>query len=349
MANEPAIYYQGVGASADFATVSGGKENTASGLYATVGGGYYNIADYELSTVSGGRINEATNYAATTGGGDNNKSSGYGSTVAGGISNNAMGNYSIVTGGASNSALGHESCTIGGRSNTALGVGSIVCGAPHLVYENENDVSTVLGVNNDGNLNNTFVWGDSFGINLNTFEPKTQADVNGDQTILNKNGNSVWFACGGAPNTTGPVFTILTTNARDDTAIGVYLNRGGSSWEVLCDRNKKENIRLVEPAEVVTALEGLPIYEYNYIGNPSDMRCRGPMAQDWYRQFPSATGPKLTLCSGDLDAAALAGVKGVAQLVRALEARASALEARADAAEAAFAALAARVAALEAP
>jgi hypothetical protein len=69
---------------ADFGTVGGGLDNTASGLVA--------------STVSGGRVNTASSYDATVSGGRVNTASGPGATVPGGMLNTASGGYSFAAG-----------------------------------------------------------------------------------------------------------------------------------------------------------------------------------------------------------------------------------------------------------
>ena len=82
----------------EFATVSGGILNTASGEESTVGGGYANISSGSYSKVGGGNHNTASgNYA----------------TVGGGVSNTASGNYATVGGGGNNTASGADSFAAG--------------------------------------------------------------------------------------------------------------------------------------------------------------------------------------------------------------------------------------------
>jgi hypothetical protein len=68
---------------ADFATVSGGQNGTASGDFATVGGGYGNTASGAYATVAGG---------------DQNNASGDYGMVPGGAYNTAGGNWSFAAG-----------------------------------------------------------------------------------------------------------------------------------------------------------------------------------------------------------------------------------------------------------
>jgi len=82
----------------EHATVSGGRDNTASGHYSTVAGGYSNTASANASTVGGGDTNTASGGTATVGGGAFNTASGQYSTVPGGGSNTAQGDYSFAAG-----------------------------------------------------------------------------------------------------------------------------------------------------------------------------------------------------------------------------------------------------------
>ena len=117
-----------------YATVGGGRYNTASGLFASVGGGSLNSASGHSSTVGGGSSNAASNYYATVGGGEHNFARGYCSVVAGGggpsaaDSNLALGYNSAIGGGKANNASGANSTVGGGSSNSASGNWSTVGG-----------------------------------------------------------------------------------------------------------------------------------------------------------------------------------------------------------------------------
>ena len=98
---------------ADYGTVSGGSNNTASGVKATVSGGFTNTAEGASSVVSGGASNSATaNYSAVGGGGENLAAGTY-SVVGGGALNSAKGDYSIVPGGSYSIARGAYSFAAG--------------------------------------------------------------------------------------------------------------------------------------------------------------------------------------------------------------------------------------------
>ena len=106
-------------ASGDYATISGGRDNTASFNYATVGGGDQNAAEQQYATVSGGRANTASRLWATVGGGQSNTAGEDFSTVSGGDGNTASGLSSAVGGGEDNTASGARSSVSGGLRNTA--------------------------------------------------------------------------------------------------------------------------------------------------------------------------------------------------------------------------------------
>jgi len=101
------------------ATVSGGQRNTASGTFSSVSAGDDNEASGSFSTVSGGRSNTASNTNASVSGGYGNLAGNYFSSVSGGNSNTAGGQYSSVSGGMSNYAAGNYSTVSGGAGQIA--------------------------------------------------------------------------------------------------------------------------------------------------------------------------------------------------------------------------------------
>jgi len=102
-------------------TVSGGYNNSASGIYSSVSGGYDNSASGWYSSVSGGGSNEATNSYSSVSGGYINTASGHHSSVSGGGLNSATNSYSSVSGGSSNTASGSSSNVSGGYQRTVSG------------------------------------------------------------------------------------------------------------------------------------------------------------------------------------------------------------------------------------
>jgi hypothetical protein len=104
----------------DFATVGGGGNNQAG----NDDGDTTNAAG---ATVSGGRNNTASAVHATVGGGTSNNATAIGSTVGGGFTNTASGLRSAVPGGDRNHAAGEASLAAGRRAK-ANDNGSFVWG-----------------------------------------------------------------------------------------------------------------------------------------------------------------------------------------------------------------------------
>ena len=117
-----------VGATGNYSTVSGGFQNTASGIDAAVGGGSENESSGEASNIGGGYQNKSTNYGTAIGGGYYNEASGYYSAVSGGYRNIDSGNYSNIGGGSQNAASGNYSNIGGGAVNEASGDYSTISG-----------------------------------------------------------------------------------------------------------------------------------------------------------------------------------------------------------------------------
>jgi hypothetical protein len=109
----------------------------------------------------------------------------------------------------------------------------------------------------------------------------------------------------------------LFTNAT--TTTGVSLSAGGSSWNVISDRNRKENFLGIDGEEILARIRGIPVTTWNYIDESRQVRHIGPMAQDWHRAFGFNDDDK-TINQGDFDGVNLAAIK-------ALEARTAELRA----------------------
>jgi hypothetical protein len=130
------------------ATISGGgtssTPNRVTANFGTVGGGDDNTASSHSATVGGGRVNTASSSYATVSGGDSNTASGQYATVGGGYNNTASSSFATVVGGDTNTASGFRSTVLGGVGNVAQGGHSLAAGRR-------------AKANNDG----CFVWGDA--------------------------------------------------------------------------------------------------------------------------------------------------------------------------------------------
>jgi hypothetical protein len=124
-------------ASGKQATVGGGSVNTASGKQATVGGGSVNTASTEGAAVGGGTRNEASEQDATVGGGIRNEASSDNATVGGGSDNTASRDNATVGGGGANVAKAEDATVGGGSFNEASGKQATVGGGDGNVASEE--------------------------------------------------------------------------------------------------------------------------------------------------------------------------------------------------------------------
>ena len=155
----------------------------------------------------------------------------------------------------------------GGVNNTATGNQAVVIGG------NANTASGTetfaAGGGSSAIHNNSFVWSDSTGRSSSTTDEVTFGVAGGYRIFTN---------------------TLNTT--------GVTLASGGNSWAAVSDRNLKENIHdlgITECCIIAQKFRSIPVCTYNYIGNPEEQLCYGPIAQDWHTQFGATgvTGPIL--------------------------------------------------------
>jgi hypothetical protein len=129
-------------------------------------------------------------------------------------------------------------------------------------------------------------------------------------------GQATWRVPGG--------FRIFTNTA---ATVGVQVNAGGSSWNVISDRNRKEGFATVDGEDLLLRLRSVPVTSWRY-REEADRTVRhvGPMAQDWQRAF-GLSSDATTINMSDLDGVTLAGVKALdarttsqAERIRQLEA-----------------------------
>jgi hypothetical protein len=93
------------------------------------------------------------------------------------------------------------------------------------------------------------------------------------------------------------------------------LNSGGlrvnGTFVSASDRNQKENIRPVDPRDVLEKVAALPIAEWNF-KTDTEARHVGPMAQDFRAAFGLGTDDK-HIATVDADGVALAAIQGLNQ------------------------------------
>lgn len=91
---------------------------------------------------------------------------------------------------------------------------------------------------------------------------------------------------------------------------GVTLSAGGSAWNVVSDRNAKENIIPVNTRDILRGVLKLPISTWNYKTQDSSIRHIGAMAQDFKAAFEVGESDK-TISTIDPDGVALAAIQGL--------------------------------------
>jgi hypothetical protein len=101
----------------------------------------------------------------------------------------------------------------------------------------------------------------------------------------------------------------MYTNATKTT--GMSMNAGGSSWNVISDRNRKENFESIDLEDILTRIRSLPVTTWRYLGEEDrTVRHIGPMAQDWHSLFKFNSDDQ-TINMSDLDGVNLAAVKAL--------------------------------------
>ncbi len=342
----------------NYGTVGGGGRNTAgsndgdlvSGQYATIGGGYFNIASGAHSSVGGGQGNSAMGkYATIAGGGPLNPDDdpretsnsvyddygtvgggGYNSagsddgetfsarcaTVNGGCVNQASGSYSAVGGGDINIASGEGSSVGGGFQNTASGEFSTVPGgrlnqgggAYSFAAGRRAKVRTPaqVGVGNTGDQG-TFVWADSANADFQS---------TGSNQFLVRASGGIYL---GANNTVN-----IHADQFINTSTGGYLTLGGT-WTNSSDRDMKENIRPIDPNDVLSRVLSMPVARWKYREEGDSIEHIGPMAQDFHAAFGLGDSDK-SIATIDADGVAFAAIQGLYEVVQDKDCRIEELE-----------------------
>ncbi len=125
-------------------------------------------------------------------------------------------------------------------------------------------------------------------------------------------------------NTPGQTFAMLLTSAGNMTITGTYASSS--------DRNAKDDINAVDPAEVLAKVSELPIATWRYKGD--DATHVGPMAQDFFAAFGLGADDK-HIAPTDMAGLSLAAIQALQAEVAEKDARIRALEQRLERLEAA--------------
>jgi hypothetical protein len=128
-------------------------------------------------------------------------------------------------------------------------------------------------------------------------------------------------------------FRIFTNTA---ATVGVHVTAGGSSWNVISDRTRKENFLGIDGEDLLSRIRSVPVTTWQY-RDEQDRAVRhiGPMAQDWHRAF-GFSADETTINMSDFDGVNLAAIQALesrstaqAEEIRALRAENAELRAAA--------------------
>ena len=107
----------------------------------------------------------------------------------------------------------------------------------------------------------------------------------------------------------------LFTNATATT--GLSLSAGGSTWNVISDRNAKYGIEPVDEQDILRRLMTLPLSTFLY-KDGDGRRYLGPMAQDFHGAFGLGTDDT-RIAMNDIDGVSLASLKALGAQVQSLQ------------------------------
>ncbi|MBM2816769.1 MAG: hypothetical protein HW421_3531 [Ignavibacteria bacterium] len=93
--------------------------------------------------------------------------------------------------------------------------------------------------------------------------------------------------------------------------IYTYLAADGTGWFSISDKNKKENFSPVDNNKILESIDRIPVTTWNFKQTPLDKRYMGPMAQDFYREFPLWGKDSLAINSVIFDGVNFAGIKAL--------------------------------------
>jgi hypothetical protein len=324
-------------ASGNSATVSGGANNFASGLFTIVGGGSGNGATSAYATVGGGAGNLAEGSYATVGGGWNNRSANLYASLGGGLGNRGLGRSSTVGGGEFNQAVGEYSTVPGGRDNVASASYTLAAGrrakANHpgafvwadqqeadfgSTADNQFSIRAAGGVrlNNDTSLS----FGNQTRQMINLWSTGYGIGVQGSAAYFRSDNEFFWYRGGSHSDAFG-----------DAGAGGTQLMRLGNTGNLVIagtlsqgsDRAIKQDFAAVNPREILDKVVALPLQTWAYTSDAS-RRHLGPVAQDFHAAFGLNGDDDKHIATVDADGVALAAIQGLNEKVEVRSAKSEA-------------------------
>jgi trimeric autotransporter adhesin len=114
-------------------------------------------------------------------------------------------------------------------------------------------------------------------------------------------------------------FRIFTNTA---ATVGVQVNAGGSSWNVISDRDRKHDFAAVNGEDLLSRVSTVPVTTWRYRDAEAGIaRHIGPMAQDFARAFDFVTTDGVTINMSDLDGVTFGAVHALEARTRDLRQR----------------------------
>jgi hypothetical protein len=321
-----------------YSAIVGGFLNTAAGPGSTVAGGYQNIA-FGSGSFAAGYEAQATNSGAFVWS-DSSLNPPFGSTTTNQFNVRAFGGVRFVTGGAGMTVDGLPVTTTNALSNVAFlkgnqtftgqntFSGTVVANtiAPASTLTVAGDISlsggaayhniSMGGGNSIGYLYGAFNYGNQDGIQLGY---NFYADSAGNGHVIHGDGGTSRIIAGygeikmevGNPGFAPNSLMLLVNNS------GVCVANGTVSS--CSDRNVKQDVAPVSPAQILDRVLTLPVSEWSYKCDTAT-RHIGPMAQDFYSAFNVGQDEK-HITSIDEGGVALAAIQGLNEKVEEKDAK----------------------------
>jgi hypothetical protein len=177
-----------------------------------------------------------------------------------------------------------------------------------------------LLLNTGGATNGLIVENGNVGIGTTT--PGYKLDVVGD--IFNTSGSVGAIGLSShLPGYAINTYPTLKTNAANlyfsaGGAYSAYMNSAGT-WTARSDRNIKENFIELDPQEILTKIDQLPMYQWNFKTEDSSIKHIAPVAQDFFAFFGLNGDNDKTISNIDPPGVALVGIKALSNKFSILE------------------------------
>jgi hypothetical protein len=332
--------------------------NTNRGTIPSTGAGtrlmwYPRKAAFRVGNVSGTQWDDANIGLYSFGAGFSATASAYGA-IALGVSANASDVYAVAIGrstvasgndavalGSLTTASGDHSFAVGDQtvaSNNfaaAFGSGSVASGF-YALAGGQGSIAS-------GDASLAYGWdayasgSESIALGFRTYASGTSSVVIGSYASSNAKAGAIVLADNSVTDsikaTANNQFSVRAAGGvrmftNGTLTAGMTMAAGGSSWNAVSDRHRKEAFLAVDGEDVLSRIARLPISTWRYIAEEDrTVRHIGPMAQDWRIAF-GFSSDSTTINTGDLDGVNLAAAQALTARTDALRADAATLRSR---------------------